>query len=290
MNIIKAYNLACPIDGNKLEQIDRQYACSNGHTFDVARQGYVNLLPVQHKRSKQPGDSKAMVLARMHFLNTGIYQPIASKLTEIVSASIINDNGLDYIDCCLLDAGCGEGYYFDYLFNKLRDVNASNKLYFIGLDISKDAVLQASKRNRQISWVVGTNRHLPVEEESVDIIVCLFGFLSLEGFSKALKPGGKLIVVDPGTEHLRELREIIYQEVKNPDRTDVSSLMIDGFTLKNSETLQFTAAIDNNAQINDLLVMTPHFYRASKEGREAASNLGELDITVDVVFRVFEKT
>ena len=69
MNIIKAHNLACPIDGNKLEQNDGQLVCENGHTFDIARQGYVNLLPVQHKRSKQPGDSKAMVLARTAFLN-----------------------------------------------------------------------------------------------------------------------------------------------------------------------------------------------------------------------------
>ncbi len=284
MNITKALNLACPIDGKHLEQADQQYVCENGHTFDIARQGYVNLLPVQHKRSKQPGDSKAMVLARTHFLDTGIYQPIANKLTEIVSTFIINDK-----DTCFLDAGCGEGYYFDALLNRLKESNGSNNLSFIGLDISKEAIVQATKRNRLITWVVGTNRQPPVEQESVDIIICLFGFLSVDGFYKVLKPGGIIILVDPGAEHLNELRKIIYPEVNKTDRSDPSQMELDGFSSIKTETLHFKTTVTDNEQVNHLLLMTPHFYRASKEGRTAASKLDELDITVDVIFRIFEK-
>ncbi len=289
MNIIKAYNLACPIDGKKLEQIGRQYTCNNGHTFDIARQGYVNLLPVQHKRSKQPGDSKAMVLARMHFLNTSIYDNIASKLIETVSGLIIDDKSLDDKDCCILDAGCGEGYYFDALFTSLSEDEGSNTLSFIGLDISKDAIVQASKRNRQISWVVGTNRQPPLEDESVDIIICMFGFISVEGFIKVLKTGGKIILVDPDVEHLKELREIIYPEVKKAKQTDSVQMELTGFAPLKTEKLQFKTDISSNEQINHLLLMTPHFYRASKAGREAACRLDALAITVDVTFRVFEK-
>jgi len=284
MNIIKAHNLACPIDGKKLEQMDKQLVCDNGHSFDIARQGYVNLLPVQHKRSKQPGDSKAMVLARTHFLDTGIYDAIANKLTEIVSTLIIDDK-----DYCFLDAGCGEGYYFDMLLKSLRDAGASNNLSFIGLDISKDAVVQATKRNRQISWVVGTNRQPPVEDESVDIILCLFGFFSEEGFRRALKPGGHVIVIAPGREHLKELREIIYPEVKKTNNSASSQADSRGFSLQQSETLRFESEISSNEQINHLLLMTPHFYRASKEGIEIASKLDDLHITVDVVFSVLKK-
>lgn len=284
MNITKAHNLACPIDGNSLEQTENQYVCENGHTFDIARQGYVNLLPVQHKRSKQPGDSKAMVLARTHFLDTDIYQAIAVKLTETVASLIIDDDG-----GCIMDAGCGEGYYFDTLFNSLKDREGAGKLSFIGLDISKDAVLQASKRNRQISWVVGTNRQLPVVDESLDIILCLFGFLSVEGFNKALKPGGTIILVDPGPDHLKELREIIYPEVSKTKQSASAQMELTGFSPIGTERLQFKTTLTNNEQINHLLIMTPHFYRASKEGREAVGKLDELDITVDVIFRVFKK-
>ncbi|MDT8283713.1 MAG: methyltransferase domain-containing protein, partial [Gammaproteobacteria bacterium] len=254
------------------------------HTYDIARQGYVNLLPVQHKRSKNPGDSKAMVFARTQFLNSGVYQPIAARLAELVLTQL-NPGG----DYCLLDAGCGEGYYLDAVFDSLKHYDDFDKLSFIGVDISRDAIIQSSKRNKQIGWLVGTNRQLPVMNESVDIILCLFGFSSADGFNKALKPGGKVIVVDPGPEHLKELREIIYKEVKKGDLKDFLKPVMPGFSLLSSEKLQFKEKITNNKQINNLLVMTPHFYRASKAGREVACNLSELDITVDVVFRVLQK-
>ncbi len=284
MNIIKAHNLACPIDGKKLEQTDKQFVCESGHSFDIARQGYVNLLPVQHKRSKQPGDSKAMVLARTHFLNTGIYEPVANKLAEIVSAHIINDN-----DYCLLDAGCGEGYYFDFLLQQFRQQPGENDLSFIGLDISKDAIVQANKRNKLTSWVVGTNRQPPVEAGSVDIILCLFGFFCEEGFYNILKPGGKIIMVDPGMDHLKQLREIIYPEVKKPEPSDASQINEQKFSLLSSDALQFEAHISGNEQVNHLLLMTPHFYRASKAGRQAAAELDKLDLSIDVVFKVLQK-
>jgi len=290
MNIIKAHNLACPIDANKLEQTGKQLVCENGHSFDIARQGYVNLLPVQHKRSKQPGDSKAMVVARTNFLNAGFYQGVAEKLNEIVSAGIINDESINDKDNCILDAGCGEGYYFDFIFNSLKNEKGSNKLSFIGLDISRDAIIQATKRNKQISWIVATNRQPPVAENSVDIILCLFGFLSMDGFYKILKPGGLIITVDPGPEHLTELREIIYPEIKKYEHASSLQTEKTGFSLVNSEALKYKIKLTNNEQINNLLIMTPHFYRASKQGREAACNLQKLDLTVDVVFSVLEKT
>jgi 23S rRNA (guanine745-N1)-methyltransferase len=284
MNIVTADNLACPLDGMRLELYKKQLVCENGHAFDIARQGYVNLLLVQHKRSKQPGDSKAMVLARTSFLNTGIYQAIADKLTETVSALITNDKS-----CCILDAGCGEGYYFDALLNRLKKEEGASDLSFIGLDISKDAIVQATKRTKQITWVVGTNRQPPVENESVDIILCLFGFFNAEGFYKSLKPGGKIILVDPGSDHLKELRKIIYPEVKKSKQEDASQIRGMEFTMLSSDELRFKVNVSSNEQVRQLLAMTPHFYRASKEGRESACKLDELDITVDVVFNVLQK-
>lgn len=284
MTSIKAHNLVCPIDGEKLQQVDHQLVCDNGHTFDIARQGYVNLLPVQHKRSKQPGDSKAMVLARQQHLNTGIYQKISDKVTGTVVAHIINDN-----DVCILDAGCGEGYYFDALLTSLVQEDGNNNLCFIGLDISKEAIIQATKRNQNIAWVVGTNRHPPLAKESVDIILCLFGFISTEGFTNILKPGGKIIMIDAGVGHLSELREIIYPEIKTKSASITALAEHPKYSLLSTENLQYKAKLYNNQQVNNLLLMTPHFYRASKAGREVASNLKSLDISVDVIFSVWQK-
>ena len=284
MNIIKAHNLACPIDGKPLAQTEKQFVCENGHTYDVARQGYVNLLPVHFKRSRQPGDSKAMIMARTQFLETGIYQPIADKLNEIVSGQIINDK-----DVCILDAGCGEGFYFDALMNSLNCSPGCNNISLIGLDISKDAIVRASKRTKQISWIVGTNRQPPLLDESVDIIICMFGFVSREGFNKILKPGGIILLLDPGEEHLKQLREIIYPVVNKQDTGDSKKIEIEGFTLLHSEKLLFNEKLTSNEQVNHLLIMTPHFYRASKDGRDAACQLSELDIIVDVKFNVLQK-
>jgi 23S rRNA (guanine745-N1)-methyltransferase len=284
MNIVKAHNLACPVDGERLDVRGKQLVCENGHAFDIARQGYVNLLPVQHKRSKQPGDSKEMVSARTRFLNSGIYEPIARKLAEMAFAQITNSK-----ESCIMDAGCGEGYYFDVIFNDLKNRNACNDLSFIGLDISKAAIAESAKRNRQITWIVGTNRQPPVESASVDIVLCVFGFQSFEGFHKILKSGGKVILVEPGPDHLMELREMIYAEVRKSDPPDLSCVEEMGFSMLDRQSLQFKTGAINNEQINNLLVMTPHFYRASKEGREAAEKLEKLALTVDVVFRILKK-
>lgn len=284
MNIIKAHNLACPLDGERLESREKQLVCGHGHTFDIARQGYVNLLPVQHKRSKQPGDSREMVVARTQFLDAGFYAPVAHTLADMASAHL-PDSG----DMCLLDAGCGEGYYLDVVFRFLKDKAGESDLAFIGLDISKPAIAEAAKRNKDISWVVGTNRQPPVDDASVDMIVCVFGFQSFEGFGKILKPKAKVILVEPGPEHLKELREIIYTQVKKSDPPDHAHAEYMGFSMVHTQSLEFTTEIGSNEQINNLLLMTPHYFRATKEGKAAIDNLQILNVTVDVVFRILEK-
>jgi len=281
LKIKKADNLACPIDGLKLVNDVKQWMCPNGHSFDIARQGYVNLLSVQHKRSKHPGDSKEMVVARTHFLNAGFYQPLATAIVEQVDSLITNHDSF-----CLLDAGCGEGYYFDYIFQSLNASEKNINLSFIGLDISKQAILQASKRNKNISWVVGTNRQPPLLEASVDLVLCVFGFVNFDGINKILKPGGKIVLVDPGSEHLKELRERIYEKVNHTELTDIDAKY---FSITNSQSCTFKTGDINNENINNLLSMTPHLFRASKEGKVAASKLTELDLTVDVVIRTLSK-
>ncbi|WP_455219389.1 putative RNA methyltransferase [Kaarinaea lacus] len=294
MNIKKPHNLACPIDQKPLTLQEKSLACENGHVFDIARQGYVNLLPVQHKRSRQPGDSKAMVVARAAFLNSGIYNPIAKKMAEVIYAQIkgaqdSGDQASNNKTICLMDAGCGEGYYLDYVFKYLEDRPGSSDLSFIGLDISKFAIVESAKRNKQITWIVGTNRQPPVEKASINIVLSVFGFHSFEGSQEVLITGGKLILVEPGPAHLQELREVIYSDVKKSPPPDLARAETSGFMLKDTQQLHFKTDPIDHSQINNLLIMTPHFYRASKEGREAASKLKNLELTVDVVIRILEK-
>ena len=282
---MKAKNLACPIDGERLTLEEKQLRCVNGHSFDLARQGYVNLLPVQHKRSKHPGDSKEMVAARQRFLDTGVYAPVADLLSATLLTAI---SGIDQ-PCCL-DAGCGEGYYLAHALNYIRAKKAGDTLNLIGLDISKEAVIAAAKRNKDISWVVGTNRQPPLLPASVDIILCVFGFHSFQGFNKVLPLGGKLVLVEPGPDHLQELRQVTYAQLNKTELSKLDDAFAMGFKQVGEQVLRFSTPLLSNETLSDLLLMTPHFFRATQQGREAAAKLNNVSLTVDMVFRCLEKT
>jgi len=286
MNIERARNLACPIDGELLLTKDQQLVCPVGHSYDIAKQGYINLLPVQYKRSKQPGDSKEMVLARTQFFKTGLYKPIAEQLAIIVQESTSREINLN-----ILDVGCGEGYYLNYLSSGLQAVESDHKYSLIGLDISKPAILSAAKTYREITWLVATNRQPPIEKSSVDIILCVFGFPCYEAFFDILKPGGMLILVDAGVDHLLELRKIIYPSITNREPSDcLTTDEISKFTAADKQQLKYQCTLSSNDIIKNLLLMTPHIHRAKKQARDVAMNLEKLLITVDIRFTLLIKS
>ena len=272
MSIVPFRSLGCPLDGAPLHCHGATWRCPAGHSFDIASQGYANLLPVQQKRSRDPGDSKEMVAARRRFLNAGHYQPIAAAVSRAALAELPAGAA---ISC--LDAGCGEGYYLRQLAAAAGDAQT---LALLGLDISKWAVLSAAKQDKRPNWLVGTNARLPVLPATLDLVLCLFGFPVYGEFARVLKPGGVLLQVDAGPDHLRELREIIYPALK-PERPTESQVPT-GFRSLSTETVRFPLAIDGAEQIADLLAMTPHLYRASAEGRARAAALTALVVTVDV--------
>lgn len=273
--------LACPLDGNALEPHGASWRCAAGHSFDVASQGYVNLLPVQNKRSRDPGDSKEMIAARRRFLEAGVYQPIAQAVTEATLAGLSPESTAD-----CLDAGCGEGYYLRQLATAAK--GRGQALALLGLDISKWAVLAAAKQDNHTRWVVGSNANLPVLPGTLDRVLCMFGFPVYPEFARVLRPGGLLIQVDAGPDHLRELREIIYPSLK-PERPASPAAPAGFRALPAAETVRYTLALSSPEQIADLLVMTPHLYRASAEGRARATTLKHLSLTVDVRLTRFER-
>ncbi len=278
MNFHYCENLACPIDGLPLELKDRQLVCTEGHSFDIARQGYTNLLPVQFKRSTDPGDSREMITARTQFLDSACYEPISAALNKMVAEQLSDKQRVK-----LLDAGCGEGYYLQHLKQTLTDASS------IGVDISKPAILAACKRSREITWIVGTNRQLPVTSHSLDAILCLFGFPVWSEFARTLDAGGKVIMLDPGPDHLIELREVLYDDVRRHEPANLGEATAHRFTPCAEQALRYQSAPLSPQQIHDLLSMTPHLYRAPEAGRVRAFALEALTVTIDVRFRVLEK-
>lgn len=262
---------ACPLDGLALTQQGNSVLCAQGHCFDLDKRGAVNLLPVQFKKSKHPGDSKEMIAARGRVLDSGAYAPIRDALSMLLRAQ----------QSVLFDAGCGEGYYTAQL---MRD-GVGRRV--IGMDISKDAIHAAAKRCKDTVWCVGTNAHIPMMNASVDVVVCLFGFPVYDEFARIIRAGGVLVMGDPGPEHLIELRRALYDEVTEKERDDSVPT---GFEAVTTHSMRDTAMIADHDVMRDLIMMTPHGFRSAPERIDAAvAALAGKALTLDVTFRVYRK-
>lgn len=272
-------DLSCPIDLAPLHRSERSLICPHGHTYDLAKSGYVNLLPVQNKRSKDPGDSKEMVAARQAFLNQQHYFPIV----EAILSSWPKDNLR--ADLRILDAGCGEGYYLNEIGRLFtaQGIEANR----VGLDISKWAVTAASKRDKDVSWLVASNARLPMPNDRFDAVLCLFGFPVFAEFSRVLSENGVLLLVESGEDHLIELRKILYPAIHEYKPTFVAQL--EDFELILEVVERFSFTLDTQLKIQQLLSMTPHIHKASYEGREAVKLLNAITLTADIKLRWYRK-
>ncbi len=279
MSFLENEDLVCPIDQLKLIQRDNCLRCESGHSFDIARRGYVNLLMASEKRSKDPGDSREMVSARSCFLDAGHYSELAEKLADVVVGSLKDGDSI-------VDAGCGEGYYLQHLDGRISGADLEDTS-IVGFDISKWAV-QAAARRIRATWMVASNRNIPLREHSADILLSLFGFPAYDSFRRVLKSDGKLVLASAGPSHLIELREVIYPTVDVSGSSALAQAQAAGFTLIDSMSVQYLIPSLTQPEIAQLLLMTPHLFRASREGRDKAQLLEDLAVSVDVELHVLQ--
>lgn len=262
--------LRCPICMSSFTREGKSLRCGAGHSFDVARQGYVNLLPVQHKHSLQPGDTRLQVLARRSFLESGAYSPIVEAVCDAAAK---------YASGPVLDVGCGEGYYAAAVAERL---NAP----LTGLDISKEAVRCAAAKYKQAQWICGTAAHLPIAEESVGLLMSMFALTMPGEFSRVLQKDGIFIQVLAAEDHLLGLKNIIYPEVFQQEKNTVPE--VPGFTLVESIPVRFAFTAEGE-QVGNLLSMTPHFWRISAEGAQRLARTEILRDSASCVVNVFRK-
>lgn len=278
--------LRCPTCHNELERAQHDYHCVDGHVFDIARQGYVNLLLSHQMRSKEPGDSLQMVQSRRKFLSSGFYDSVSARLNEIVR---LNTPG-QRRDVNILDAGCGEGFYTKRLKDSLNlRFGAASEQRFFGIDISKPAIRMATQYDRAITWVVASVLELPLMTSTLDLALSVFAVPSYQEFSRVLKADGKLVLVTPGPRHLESLRKVIYTEVLEHSLAKTLRGSEGLFSLTDYSTVGDRLVLDRQEDIMNLLMMTPYYWNINLEQKGRVEALTRLDLEVDVFVNVLEK-
>lgn len=278
-------HFSCPICKLPLHIENKSYFCENRHCFDIAKSGYVNLLPANQKNSKAPGDNKLMVDTRNHFLNKGYYQPLLHALCEELSLLLQNRSIHHPI---LADAGCGEGYYTQGIYQALMASGITPSI--LGIDISKEALKYAAKRMKQVNattaqLAVGSVFHLPIESNYCDILIELFAPYCGEDFHRVLKNNGVMILVIPAENHLFELKQAVYQ---HPYKNEVKPYELEGFTFLKKRQVDDIIHLTSNEDIMNLFQMTPYYYKTAKEDIERLAKRSELKTTISFEILIYQ--
>lgn len=270
----------CPVCNKPLRKENKTYLCSNRHSYDISRDGYVNLLLANQMKSKEPGDSKEMMTARHNFLDKGYFEKLSDRINYSVIRHTKAGNGIYTI----LDAGCGEGYYTAGLYKALKDANNTE---IFGMDISKEAVKLATKRNRDINFCVGSVFNLPILPDSTDCILNIFAPFKEEEFVRVLKQGGIVVKVTPGAKHLFGLKEELYD---NPYLNEEEPLQVSKLDLLESISLKYEMQIEDPEDIKNLLKMTPYYWNTNiSKVQEFIHQASKLDTTLDFIITVYMK-
>ncbi len=275
--------LACPVCGETLNLNSdfKTYKCIKNHSYDIAKQGYVNLIISNMKRTKNPGDSKEMVDARIDFLNRNFYKPVYEKINSVIYDYIKDSKS----EISILDVGCGEGYYLSKL-KRFIDTKRDDVSYY-GVDISKDAVKCASRDEKECLFAAANNYHLPVKDNSVDCALSVFSPIDINEITRILKKNGIFVRVLPRTNHLIELRKIIYSKVNLKDKKYIADENLCKYIREENVTYKIDL---NKEEIESLLKMTPHYWKSTEENKNLLKEYNKLSITVDMRIGVFQKT
>ena len=271
----------CPSCQCVLVLDERVWRCENNHSYDLAKEGYVNLLLVQNKNSKQPGDNKEMVNGRRAFLEQGHYQPLADAISDIFNqhiTTLTNPN-----DVSFFDAGCGEGYYMSQVSQSCNQTDFQIK--FSGLDISKVAVQKAAKKYANHHFAVASTFQLPLTNNSQDAVLQIFAPSSEHEVHRVLKSNGIWITVNPAANHLYEFKQALYD---TPTEHKADEVTPEGFDLAQRLNLSFVIQLTEPQQRESLLMMTPYYWSATPEKKQKlVDDLQQF--TTDFDIKVFTK-
>lgn len=243
------FNFKCPVCSELLEADGKNLRCKNNHCFDVAKQGYVNLLQSQKSSKKRHGDDSLMVKARQDFLEKGYYTPLCDGITEMLKK-------YGKSEMILADLGCGECWYTSRILDSLEADGVECET--CGIDISKQALISGAKRCGKLNLAVASTSDLPLADKSCDAVISIFAPCSENEIYRVLKDDGVWIKAFPLERHLMGLKSVIYDE---PYENKVSRDAPNGFSVSDSSEIKYNISLENSEDIINLFKMTPYYYK-----------------------------
>ena len=269
-------DLICPICGQPLHRDERTYRCAKRHSYDMARSGYVNLLPPS-PGGKRHGDDVRMVAARTAFLSAGYYDHLQLAVAALADALCANGGAV-------VDAGCGEGAYTKRVYDRLAVSGKAPQM--VGIDISVAALRHAARLLPQGIFCAASTASMPLADNSADLILNIFSPFMADEFRRVLRPGGHLIRVVPMARHLWELKAAVYD---TPYENPPTPLDADGFAIVRQQALRQEMYLPTQQAVQDLFQMTPYYYKTGAADQRKLEQVSSLRVTTEFEIAVYAK-
>lgn len=276
--------IICPVCRAPLTWGERRVTCPADHTFDIAREGYVNLYRTSRRRSNQPGDTRDMLLARRAFLDAGWYAPLSDRLNACVQDfTQVEAPASDTWQ--VADIGCGEGYYLGRLMQALRASSKEDRYSGCGMDIARDGVRYAARRYPEARWcVANVAQDILFADGSVDVALSIFAPRFSAVIHRIMARHGLLLIVVPGPVHLTALRDQAMADVRDTGHKVQQELdkLLPHFNLVDQSSLTYPMTL-KQPDLQHLYLMTPLYWRSTREARESIKNTPTMDLTTDFI-------
>jgi 23S rRNA (guanine745-N1)-methyltransferase len=270
------YIFKCPICNSSMRVFElKSLICSNNHTFDFARQGYINLLThsVKTKYGKQLFEARRKLI-----VEGGFFEPLTQAIAEVIKKQVVLKKGTVFI----LDTGCGEGSHLTNLCNMVNS-DPKTTVTGVGIDLSKEGILVASKSYTNKIWCVADLANTPFKDKQFDVILNILAPSNYAEFNRLLKSDGFVIKVVPQSGYLKELREVLFDQSEKQSYSNVETVDLFNENLHsvNSLRIRYTMNLDNSL-IHSLVQMTPLTWTTSEERVKSFSEKNSAEITVDL--------
>jgi 23S rRNA (guanine745-N1)-methyltransferase len=275
---------ACPICQSTMKVLEsKSLICSNQHTFDFAKQGYINFTahPVKTKYGKELFEARRKLITEGSF-----YKPLSHAIAKIINEHV----GKTKETISILDTGCGEGSQL----SNICDIVSSDffkSVVGVGIDISKEGIMVASKNYSDKVWAVADLANTPFKNKQFDVILNILSPSNYAEFNRLLKTNGLVIKIVPQSGYLKELREYLFHkpEKQNYSNAETVDRFNERFQFVDFLRLSYTLTLNKSLNLS-LVQMTPLTWTATKERVKSFLNKDAAQITVDLEILIGKKT